>query len=85
MGMELATGESILKTMDAQAIAEGLIGCLAATTCATFFARSSAARKKVGRIFTISFDIFFEALLDNIIDGLSLESDLDEPSENKFN
>lgn len=84
MGVELATGDSIFKVIDAQGIAEGLLGCLAATTCATFFAPSSTTKKKMGRIFTVSCNAFFDALIDNMVDGLFSESDLDEPSDNNF-
>lgn len=80
IGAELATGNSVFKKMDVQGITEGLGACMAAVTCAAAFAYSSNARKKVGRIFTISCNAFIDTLVDNIIDGLFYENDEDDQS-----
>lgn len=80
IGAELATGNSVFKKMDVEGLAEGLGACMAAVTCAAAFAYSSSARKRVGRIFTISCCAFIDALIDNIIDGLFYENDEDDQS-----
>lgn len=82
MGVEITTGNSIFKKMDIQGLAEGLGGCLVAVTCAATFAYSSSARKKVGRIFTISCNAFIDALIDNIIDGLFYDNNIEDPADN---
>ncbi|KAH9616213.1 hypothetical protein KSS87_019298 [Heliosperma pusillum] len=68
--VELATGNSVFKKMDVQGLEEGLGACLAAVACAASFAYSTSARKKVGRIFTVSYNAFIDTLIDNIVDGL---------------
>ncbi|KAK9713329.1 hypothetical protein RND81_06G020100 [Saponaria officinalis] len=87
IGLELATGNSVFKKMDVQGLAEGLGACLASVTCAAAFAYSSSARKRVGRIFTLSYNAFIDTLIDNIIDGLFYDDDGDgdddkSPSKN---
>lgn len=83
IGVELATGNSVFKKMDVQGIAEGVGACFAAVTCAAAFAYSSSARKRVGRIFTISCNAFIDALIDNIVDGLFYDEDPDDRSNNE--
>ncbi|XP_010681088.2 stress enhanced protein 2, chloroplastic [Beta vulgaris subsp. vulgaris] len=80
IGVELTTGNSVFKKMDVQGISEGLGACLAAITAATAFAYSSSARKKVGRIFTVSCNAFIDTLIDNIVDGLFYENEEDDQS-----
>lgn len=84
IGAELATGNSVFKKMDMQGITEGVGACFAAVTCAAAFAYSSSARKKVGRIFTISCNAFFDALIDNIIEGLVYDNYEDDRSDDKI-
>ncbi|XP_074264366.1 stress enhanced protein 2, chloroplastic-like [Silene latifolia] len=77
--VELATGNSVFKKMDLQGLEEGLGACLAAVACAASFAYSTSARKKVGRIFSISCNAFIDTLIDNIVDGLFFDdSDADD-------
>lgn len=84
IGVELATGNSVFKKMDLQGIAQGIGACLVAVACAAGFAYSSSARKRVGRIFTISCNAFIDALIDNIVDGLFYDSELDDRSDDKI-
>ncbi|KAL9241482.1 hypothetical protein vseg_015592 [Gypsophila vaccaria] len=77
IGVELATGNSVFKKMDVQGLTEGLGACLASVACAAAFAYSSSARKRVGTIFTLSYNAFIDTLIDNIIDGLFYEDDDD--------
>ncbi|XP_021759163.1 stress enhanced protein 2, chloroplastic-like [Chenopodium quinoa] len=84
IGVELATGNSVFKKMDVEGITEGLGACMAAVGCAAAFAYSYNARKRVGRIFSVSCNAFIDALIDNIVDGLFYENDEVEQSKDNL-
>lgn len=75
VSMEVVTGNSLFRKMDLQGIAEAAGACLGAITCAAIFAWFSSNRKRVGRIFTVSCNIFIDLLIDQIIDGLFYDND----------
>ncbi|XP_057970512.1 stress enhanced protein 2, chloroplastic [Malania oleifera] len=81
MTMEVATGNTLFRKMDLQGIAEAGGVCVGAVTCAAIFAWFSTARNRVGRIFTVSCNTFFDSLIDQIIDGLFYEGELSDWSD----
>ncbi|TKY60347.1 Stress enhanced protein 2 [Spatholobus suberectus] len=73
--MEMVTGNSVFRKMDIEGITEAGGVCLGAVTCAALFAWFSSARKRVGRIFTVSCNAFIDSVIDQIVDGLFYEGD----------
>ncbi|GKV25286.1 hypothetical protein SLEP1_g34744 [Rubroshorea leprosula] len=78
---EMVTGNSIFRKMDLQGIEEAIGVCLGAMTSAAIFAWLSSARNRVGKIFTVSCNAFFDSLIDQIVDGLFYESELSDWSD----
>ncbi|CAI9109248.1 OLC1v1009035C1 [Oldenlandia corymbosa var. corymbosa] len=80
VSMESVTGNSLFRKMDLQGIEETAGACLGAIVCAAVFAWFSSNRKRVGRIFTVSCNVFIDNLIDQIVDGLFYE-DTDDWSD----
>lgn len=80
---ELVTGNSVFGKMDLQGIAEAAGICFAAVACAAIFASVSAARNRVGTIFTVGCNSFIDSLIDNIVDGLFYDSELTDWMDEK--
>ncbi|GAB2279334.1 hypothetical protein Dimus_013978 [Dionaea muscipula] len=78
---EFVTGNSVFRKMDLQGIAQAAGVGLGAVACAALFAWFSAARSKVGRMFTLSCNSFIDSFIDNIVDSLFYDTDPSEWSD----
>ncbi|XP_057775410.1 stress enhanced protein 2, chloroplastic [Salvia miltiorrhiza] len=81
VGVEIVTGNSVLRKMDLVGIEEAGGVCAAAVASAAVFAWFSSNRNRVGRIFTVGANTFIDSLIDNIIDGLFYDSNFDDWSD----
>ncbi|XP_062098110.1 stress enhanced protein 2, chloroplastic [Humulus lupulus] len=70
VGTEVVTGNSLFRKVDVVGIEEAAGVCLAAVAFAASFAWFSSARNKVGQMFSLTCNTFFDTLIDQIIDGL---------------
>ncbi|XP_047327933.1 stress enhanced protein 2, chloroplastic [Impatiens glandulifera] len=75
---EFVTGNSLFRKMDLQGIEEAGGVCVAAVACAATFAWFSSARNRVGQVFLIGCNNFFDSLIDQIIDGLFYDDRSDD-------
>ncbi|KAF4355128.1 hypothetical protein CsatB_023695 [Cannabis sativa] len=81
VGTEVVTGNSLFRKVDVVGIEEAAGVCLAAVAFAATFAWFSSARNKVGRMFSLTCNTFFDTLIDQIVDGLFYETDLTDWSD----
>ena len=79
--MELVTGNSVFRKMEAEGIVEAGVVCLGAVAFAAMFAWFSSARNRVGKMFTIGCNTFIDSLIDQIVDNLFYESELSDWSD----
>ncbi|TKW06865.1 hypothetical protein SEVIR_7G268700v4 [Setaria viridis] len=81
VAVELTTGSSLFKKLDAMEIEEAAGVCVAVVACAAAFAWASSARNRIGQMFTLGCNAFVDSLIDNIVEALFSEGELQDWSD----
>jgi hypothetical protein len=81
VAVELTTGSSLFKKLDAMEIEEAAGVCVAVVACAAAFAWATSARNRIGQMFTLGCNAFVDSLIDNIVEALFSEGELQDWSD----